>query len=106
MFQKTGTDAASTVSQIVRTDYRTADVFKKWGINFCCGGNLPLEEACAAKNIALPAIEEDLQAATKTVQLSNSLHFSDWPVFFLVDYILYVHHAYVKHTIPSLRKIL
>ena len=106
MFQKTGTNAMPTVSQIVRNDYRTADVFKKWGINYCCGGNLPLQEACAVKNIALTVIEEDLQAATKTIQLSNSLHFNEWPVFFLVDYILYVHHAYVKHTVPALGQLL
>jgi len=106
MNQNTAPAAMPTISQIVRSDYRTADVFKKWGINYCCGGNLPLQEACAVKNISLPVIEEDLQAATKTVQLSNSLHFNEWPVFFLVDYILYVHHAYVKQAVPTLRQTL
>ena len=39
------------VSEIVRDDYRTADVFKKYGINYCCGGNTTLEEACKLQNL-------------------------------------------------------
>ena len=35
-----------TVSEMVRKDYRIADVFKKWGINYCCGGNSPLDAVC------------------------------------------------------------
>lgn len=91
-----------TVSQIVRDDYRTADVFKKWGINYCCGGNLPLADVCRAKDIDAAAVEADLAAATKTVQLSNTLQFNQWPVTFLLDYIVNVHHAYLRQTIPSL----
>ncbi|HUC80472.1 MAG TPA: DUF542 domain-containing protein [Flavisolibacter sp.] len=90
------------VSQIVRNDYRTADVFKKWGINYCCGGNLPLVEACAIKNIDAESLETDLQAATKTVSIPNALKFAEWPVLFLVDYITYVHHGYVKRVLPLL----
>lgn len=91
-----------TVSQIVRQDYRTADVFKKWGINFCCGGNLPLTEACAIKNINPALVETELQTATKTISISNALQFNEWPMVFLVDYITYVHHGYVKQVVPVL----
>ena len=100
------TNPIPTVSQIVRNDYRTADVFKKWGINYCCGGNLPLPEVCTIKNISLSAVEIDLLAATKTVNLSNTLEYNEWPVVFLVDYIVHVHHAYLKQSIPSLQKLL
>src|SRR5215204_3031353 len=102
MYHETETTALPTVSQIVRDDYRTADVFKKWGINYCCGGNLPLAEACAIKNLDLAIIRNDLQEATKNVQVSNVLAFNEWPVAFLADYVVYVHHHYVKLTVPAL----
>jgi len=95
-----------TVSQMVRDDYRLADVFKKWGINYCCGGNLPLEEACAAKNINLESLETELNEATKTISFPNALQFNEWPVLFLLDYIVYVHHNYLKKAIPSLTQTL
>lgn len=94
--------APLSVSQIVRNDYRTADVFKNWGINYCCGGNLPLEEACAIKNIDPALIEADLRAATRNINLPNALRFNEWPVVFLIDYITYVHHGYLQQTLPVL----
>lgn len=93
---------APTVSQIVRNDYRTADVFKKWGINYCCGGNLPLADVCAIKSIDTDLLEGELKTATKTISLPNTLQFNDWPVVFLIDYITYVHHGYLKQVLPAL----
>ena len=46
-----------TISEIVREDYRTADVFKKYGINYCCGGNTTLEEVCKLQNINTSVIQ-------------------------------------------------
>jgi len=95
-----------TVRDIVIGDYRTADVFKKWGINYCCGGNLPLEEACTLKQISRQEVEQDLQRATRNISLSNSIAFGEWPLPFLTDYVLHVHHHYLKSTLPALRQLL
>ena len=40
-----------TVGQIVADNYRTAEVFKKYGIDFCCGGKKALDKACADKKV-------------------------------------------------------
>ena len=102
----TTTDRKLTVSQIVRNDYRTADVFKKWGINYCCGGNLPLEEACALQHIDRGALETELQKATQAFSLPSSTAFDQWPLSFLTDYISHVHHSYLKKTLPALKAFL
>lgn len=98
-------NATQTVRDIVINDYRTADVFKKWGINYCCGGNIPLAEACAIKEVDIDTLELDLQQATQTLNLPNSVAFHKWPVEFLIDYIVYVHHDYVKAALPALKQL-
>ena len=90
------------VSEIVRDDYRTADVFKKYGINYCCGGNTTLEEACKLQNLEPSHIRQELENITKNLVLPSSIRFDEWDIDFLVDYIVNVHHAYLKQTLPVL----
>lgn len=95
-----------TVSGIVRKDYRTADVFKKHGINYCCGGEITLNEACSLQNVNISDLHKELAAATKTVVVPSSIRFDEWTVDFLIDYIINVHHSYLKHTLPALENTL
>jgi regulator of cell morphogenesis and NO signaling len=91
-----------TISDIVRDDYRTADVFKANGINFCCNGKITLEDACRERNLDLSRIEKALEEATRAVRLSPTLQFNEWKIDFLVDYIIHVHHGYLFRAIPEL----
>lgn len=91
-----------TVAEIVREDYRTADVFKKYGINFCCGGKVSLAEACAVKNVDLELLNGEIEKATRNITISNALPFNHWEIGFLVDYIINVHHAYLKQALPAI----
>lgn len=95
-----------TVSQMVQKDYRLADVFKKWGINYCCGGNLPLDEVCTIQNIDRTALDEDLKQATQNLSLPSSTAFEQWPLAFLIDYIIHVHHGYIKNVLPALKQFI
>lgn len=90
-----------TIADIVRSDYRTADVFKRHGIDYS-SGNDKLLETCALQNLDYNSILDELEAATKTITISNSLHFSEWKISFLIDYIINVHHAYMHLAIPSI----
>lgn len=87
-----------TVSEIVRKDYRTADVFRKWGINYCCGGNLPLEDVCRLQGLELPVLQSELEAARTLRVLPSATRFDQWPLPFLIDYITHLHHAYIRDT--------
>lgn len=49
------------VKDIVNELPKTSDVFKKFRIDFCCGGNIPLSEAIAANGINEVAIMEELK---------------------------------------------
>lgn len=95
-------DINKTVSEIVQADYRTAEVFKKYGINYCCSGLVRLEEACLARQLEYDVVLEDLRFATRNIYISNALRFSEWKLDFLIDYIINVHHAYLEQIVPAL----
>jgi regulator of cell morphogenesis and NO signaling len=96
----------SFISDIVTHDYRTADVFRRYGIEYCCGGKWTLEAVCMMKGIDLVQIKKELEQAIRNIQVSNFLRFDEWPVDFLSDYIVNVHHNYLKQTMPEVRKML
>jgi regulator of cell morphogenesis and NO signaling len=96
-----GIDQNMSVSEIVREDYRTADVFRKYGIDFCCGGKWPLETVCETKNLDYAAIKAELEEAARTITIHNSLRFDEWGIDFLTDYIVNVHHQYLRKALPA-----
>jgi regulator of cell morphogenesis and NO signaling len=97
-------EAEKYISEIVRNDYRTADVFNKWGISYCCGGNRTLAEVCRLQQLDQQLVERDLADAVKRISIDNRLQFDSWPTEFLADYILYIHHAFAKNEIPALQE--
>ena len=83
------------VGDIVAGDYRTAAVFEKHGIDFCCGGAVTLAAACAAKAIDPSVLARELEAATRT-PARHDADYVNWTMTRLIDHIKAIHHAYVK----------
>ncbi|MEO8111692.1 MAG: iron-sulfur cluster repair di-iron protein [Ginsengibacter sp.] len=91
-----------TLGEIAAKDLRKAEVFKKYGLDFCCGGKKTVKEACAEKGIDVTEVERELQTADKNITASRPLPYNEWSIDFLADYIVNTHHSYVKKTIPDL----
>jgi len=85
--------ANKTVAEIVTENIKTADVFKKHGIDFCCGGNISVKDVCAKKGISYSQITEAI--ANINTHASNNHDFDSWELSFLSDYIINTHHKYV-----------
>ncbi|WP_166437311.1 DUF542 domain-containing protein [Niastella caeni] len=92
----------SFVTDIVIQDYRTSRVFRKYGIDYCCGGKLPLQMVCEMRGLDTAVIKKELNDALRTVQIPNSTDFNNWSIDFLVDYIINVHHAYLNNNFPDI----
>ena len=99
-------NSSLTVSQIVRNNYRTADVFKRYGINYCCSGNVALLQACYNTGVNLQEIENALQQAITITPLSHAIQFDKWKQDFLIDYIVNIHHTYLQQTLPQFESTL
>lgn len=92
-----------TVSEIVNRDYRAADVFRKYGVEYCCGGKFSLHVACEMNGVDEELLVKELEDATQAINTSNTLNFYEWHIDFLTDYIVNVHHEYLRKALPSLQ---
>jgi regulator of cell morphogenesis and NO signaling len=92
-----------TLGEIAAKDLRKAEVFKKYGLDFCCGGKKTVKEACAEKGLDVTKVEQELQKADKDITQSRPLPYNEWSLDFLADYISNTHHSYVRKTIPDLK---
>lgn len=95
-------DFDCAISDIVKLDYRTADVFKKFQVSFCCSGAMGLKSACEVKGIDYEQISSELKEATRNLILPNNLPFGEWNIDFLIDFIFNIHHTYIYRVAPSL----
>lgn len=87
-------------AEIVKNYYRTALVFKKYGLEYCCGGKLPLKMNAGAYVADVNVLLNELKESARIVQLPASLPFHEWNIDFLIDYIINVHHYYLRKMIP------
>jgi len=84
-----------TIGEFVAEDYRISKVFEKHGIDFCCGGKVPLSAVCREKGIDPGAIMAEIDAV-KSTPLDRGQNYAAWELSFLADYIVNTHHAYLK----------
>ena len=93
--KQTTSSSDKTIGEIVADDYRTAGVFEKHGIDFCCGGKVALGATCKANGIDIAVLEKELAAAT-SAPAERRENYAAWELPFLADYIVNVHHTYLK----------
>ena len=94
-----------TIGSFVAEDFRTAAVFNKYGIDFCCKGGRTLEEVCDKKSVDAQELIGELERLLSQ-QPENTIDFRHWPLDLLADYIEKTHHRYVEEKIPVLLQFL
>lgn len=94
-------DGQETIGEIAVKDLRKVEVFKKYGIDFCCSGKKTIAEVCAEKNIDATKVQTELRQIETESKASN-ISYNDWGIDFLADYIVNTHHNYVRKYLPEL----
>lgn len=89
------------LGNIVAADFRAASVLSKAGLDFCCGGSKTLDAACREKGIRTEEIIEKLSDLENQPVIPGQ-NFNEWQPGFLSDYIVNVHHSYIRRTVPDL----
>ncbi len=94
-----------TLGEIVKGDLRKAEIFKKLGLDFCCGGKKTLKDACKENGLDILQVQEELKKADQVTAAVPQHDFNAWSLSFLADYIVNVHHSYVKQNLPILKDL-
>ena len=82
-------------------------VFEKLKIDYCCGGDTPLGEACATAGVEVANLERMLEEAERAeVQGKGSLDFQKATLTELIDHILDKHHVYTKKEMARLEPLI
>lgn len=94
-------DLSTTVGQWVAQRPATSRVFETLGIDYCCGGGVSLQQACAERQIN----PQEVLAKLEAIPASNgdvSQSWLDATLATLCDHIEQTHHAYLKTELPRL----
>ncbi len=87
-----------TVGELVTEDIRTATVFKKYGIDFCCGGGKSIQEACEEKGANYDNLMTEIQSIMNDSE--PDVDFQSMPLETLINHIYDKHHKYIYENGP------
>lgn len=93
----------SLVSEVVRENYKTAQIFEKNNIDFCCGGNIPLDKASEQANLSVQELIALIQPVMGE-QDRDSKFIENLPLDHLCNYIEETHHAYINEKAPFIQQ--
>jgi len=95
--------AEKTVRELALENPAATRVFEKLGIDYCCGGNRSLEEACRTANLP---VDEVLDSLAMDAQSGRAVEKDrNWATEMLADLVQHIvgtHHKYVREEIARL----
>jgi regulator of cell morphogenesis and NO signaling len=88
------------VAEIATAAPATIKVFQRHQIEFCCGGHIPLFEACADLSLDTDAVLAELRAAQATAE--DAVDWRQRPLAELIAHIQERYHAPLREELPRL----
>jgi regulator of cell morphogenesis and NO signaling len=98
---------AKSVREVAVENPAASRVLEKFGIDYCCGGNQGLEQACAAAGASLDQVLDALEMEDETARAAQPV--PDWqnePLSGLAAHIKNTHHKYTREEIVRLTTLL
>lgn len=99
------TNHNTPIGEIVANDFRTAAVFSKHGIDFCCKGQRSIKEVCEKNNLNATFLSQEL-ADVMNNKGGETIDYKSWPLDLLADYVEKKHHRYVVEKTPTIIQFL
>jgi regulator of cell morphogenesis and NO signaling len=98
----------ATVREFATSIPNATRLFEQLGIDYCCGGNRSLSDACARAGLSLDAVLERLAEGEQQREQGSSAspQVESAGLGALVEHIVTRHHGYVKQEIPRLQQLL
>ena len=91
-----------TLAQIVNNNHKAATVFEKYHLDFCCKGKRSLERACTEQQLSTSRVTKELEHVLAKDNNGDTIDFDKMNLAQLSDYIVQIHHTYVKNEMPQI----
>lgn len=84
------------------------EIFLNYNIDFCCGGDRPLEAALNEKNIDEKEIMDKLNTGYKEFinRIDRGIDWRKASMSELIDYVVNKHHTFLRNELPVAQKLL
>ena len=92
-----------TVRELALENATATRVFEKLGIDYCCGGNKSLEEACRTANLNIDQVLDSLEMAEQSAHAAQKDR--DWQVEPLADLIAHIKNTHHKYTREEMARL-
>jgi regulator of cell morphogenesis and NO signaling len=99
-------NCSATVAGIVTEHPAAARVFQKYGIDYCCHGNVTLPEACQDARLDPDAVLAELEAALARGDARAEENPRALPTAALIAHIIDRHHGYLRRALPYIAPIM
>jgi len=93
--------SSQTISEIASRSLGAVRVFERLGIDYCCGGKRPVEDACKELGLDAAAVLAELEAAL-TSRPAGETDWNRGSLRELIHHIVGKHHEYLKLELPRL----
>lgn len=93
----------SSVGEVVKLNFKTASVFQENNIDFCCGGDKTISEACTNAGLDTDQLIGQLETIAEQID-ADSQYINDLSLEELSTYIIERHHNYIRESIPTIKK--
>jgi regulator of cell morphogenesis and NO signaling len=92
-------NTSSTLADLATTHPAASRVFKRHGLDFCCGGRKPLADVCSTKGLDADGVLQEIAEEERIVDLPR---WDTAPLPALIDFILERYHARLREELPAL----
>jgi regulator of cell morphogenesis and NO signaling len=98
---------ARTVREVAVENSAATRVFEKFGIDYCCGGNQLLEQACGKAGVPVDDVLDALEMEAEAARAASQIR--DWqnePLSELVAHVKNTHHKFTREEMVRLTALL
>lgn len=95
-----------TVRELVLESPNATRVFETMGIDYCCGGQRSLSEACATARVPVEEVLQRLDDSRGEAAYEGAHDWQKASLTEIIRHIVNTHHEYVKQEVPRLEKLL
>lgn len=98
-------NSETTVRDVALQVPESTRLFESLKIDYCCGGNQPLRQACASAGVDVDDVMEMLTGVGQSNEEKGVLDFQNASLPELITHILDTHHVFTKSEMERLRAL-